>query len=146
MPITDLHNDIEPKHPYRKVVEPSLSRLRKILKDASVMTDDQIDKSTRNDLIYAARVAGLSVFPLKSLAITGPDALSSGTIQLVATATYDDGSTRVVTTEGTWASSDDTKATVGASTGTVTKVAAGTTDITFTLDGITSPAHEVTVS
>ncbi len=147
MPIVDLHNDIAPKHLLQKPVEPSVSRLRAILaKSPAVLTSAQMDAMTRNDLIFAVRTSGRSLFPVKSIAVTGPNGLSSGTIQLVATATYDDGSTRVVTTEAAWLSSDPTKATVGAATGVVTKVAAGTTQVTATVDGVVSPNKTITVT
>ncbi|MCR4619473.1 MAG: hypothetical protein K5633_02130 [Paludibacteraceae bacterium] len=47
---------------------------------------------------------------------------------------------------GTWASSDETKATVNSSTGVVTGEAAGSANITYTKDGCTSDNHAVTVS
>ena len=47
---------------------------------------------------------------------------------------------------GTWASSDDTKASVNSSTGVVTGVAAGSADITYTTACGTSSAYAVTVS
>lgn len=45
----------------------------------------------------------------------------------------------------TWNSSDTSKATVS-STGLVTGVAAGTTNITATVDGVTSPALTLTIT
>lgn len=147
MPNVDLRNDIAPKHPYKQPKGPTLSRLRDVLSASPALyTSAQLDAMTMNDLIYAAKVAGRSIFPVKSIAVTGPTALSSGTIQQVATATYDDGSTKVVTTECAWVSSDPTKATVGAATGVVTKVAAGSTNITATLKGVSSTPRAITVT
>jgi uncharacterized protein YjdB len=69
------------------------------------------------------QIVGVSISP----AATG--CLVAGTRQLVATATYNDGSTEDVSTTATWSSSNTSKATVD-STGLVTGVAAGVAIIT----------------
>ena len=63
------------------------------------------------------------------------------TSQLTATTNYNTD----VSADVTWASSVPAKATIS-STGLVTGVAAGTTNITATIDGVTSAAFVVTVS
>lgn len=65
------------------------------------------------------------------------------TIQLSAIATYASWQTLYVTGQGGWASSDPTKATVSA-TGLVTRVAAGTTTITCTSNGVVSNGVAIT--
>ena len=67
------------------------------------------------------------------------------TEQFTATGTYSDGSTKVITSKVTWASSDTTKATISLSGGLATGVAAGKPNITAALNGITSPAILLTV-
>ena len=67
------------------------------------------------------------------------------TEQFTATGTYSDGSTKVITSKVIWASSDTTKATITSSGGLGTGVAAGTTNITAALKGVTSPAVTLTV-
>jgi uncharacterized protein YjdB len=87
-----------------------------------------------------------------SIAITGGSAsvATGGTLQLSAIATLSDGSVADVSASATWSSSDNTVASVGAS-GLVTGVAAGTAQITATLNGVTgtlsmtvTPAQAVT--
>jgi hypothetical protein len=88
----------------------------------------------------AAAVASIAVTPdTASIAV-------AGTVQLVATATYGDGSTAVVTTSAAWTTSNAARATVGAATGLVTGVAAGAAaTITATL-GAVSDTSAVTVT
>ena len=91
-----------------------------------------------------------------SVAITGPTTVAEGgnTVNLVATVTYDDSSTAVVTTSGTWSSTNTSAATVGASDGVVTSanniVGDQATDINFeyTENGTTvnAPVHSMTVT
>lgn len=73
-----------------------------------------------------------------------PSVAVGKTQQMVATGTYDNGTTDTVTDSASWASSDNTIATVG-STGLVTGVAAGTATISATLDGL-SGSTTVTVT
>lgn len=74
-----------------------------------------------------------------SLAIT-PDAPSithPTTQQFTATVTYADSTTRVVTSECTWTSSDLTNATIGSATGLATTVSTGPSTITADFNGVT---------
>lgn len=71
--------------------------------------------------------------------------LTSGTsVQLVATATLSDNTTKDVSTAATWASSNTNVATVS-STGVVTAVSPGSANITATYQGVTSSAFSVSV-
>lgn len=65
--------------------------------------------------------------------------------QITVTATYADSTTRDVTAECTFATSDATKATVSAS-GLVTSVAAGSANITANYRGLKTSVEGVTVS
>jgi uncharacterized protein YjlB len=93
----------------------------------------------------------LTVVPtptLTSIAVTpeSPENLSVGsTQQFIAIGTYSDGSTTDITSQATWSSSDTNVATISSS-GLATGVAAGTTDITASLSGVTSPAITLTVA
>jgi hypothetical protein len=71
---------------------------------------------------------------LVSIAVTPATATvgNAKTQQFVATGTYDDGNTAVITTAVDWSSSSTGSATVGAATGLATGVAAGTVTITAT--------------
>jgi uncharacterized protein involved in propanediol utilization len=63
-----------------------------------------------------------------------------------ATGTYSNGSTADISTKVTWNSSDSTIAMfMSSSVPVVTGLAVGTTDVTATLSGITSPPVSVTV-
>ena len=66
------------------------------------------------------------------------------TLQFAATATYSDGSSADLTNHVTWGSSDTSVATIS-STGLVTGMHAGTTVITASLSGVTSPAVTLVV-
>jgi trimeric autotransporter adhesin len=95
--------------------------------------------------ILAVTVActGFFVDPtLTSLAVgpSTPSVQEGDTLQMASTGTYDDGSTKNLTSSSTWSSSDETIATVN-STGKVTGVSAGTTTIkasSGTVEGSTS--------
>lgn len=76
---------------------------------------------------------------ISELALTGPDrtTLPEGdTTQLVATLRYADGTTRDVTSEAQWNTSDSSNATVSPS-GLVTAIDEGTVEISVTYNGIT---------
>lgn len=79
-----------------------------------------------------------------SIAVTGGTTVTVGsTLQLTATATYDDGSTGDVTSgaEGSaWTTNSAANATVGAATGVVMGVSTGQAVITATHDGISGTA------
>lgn len=77
---------------------------------------------------------------------TAPSVAHPGTQQFVATATFRDGHTEVVTTASSWNSATPAKATIGAATGLATTVASGTTVITATYDGVASAGRTLTVT
>lgn len=60
---------------------------------------------------------------------TTPSVVENQTLQMIATGSYDDGSTKTITGNVTWSTADNTIATVS-STGLVKGVAAGSTSIT----------------
>ena len=89
-----------------------------------------------------------SVGTLSSIAITPsspPDLKTGFTQQFKATATYSDGSTAEVTDQVTWTSSNPSSADFISSGGLLTGMKAGTTLITASLSGQTSPTVNVTV-
>jgi hypothetical protein len=76
---------------------------------------------------------------LDSIAVTPANSSVVGfskTVNFVATGRYSDGTTAVITTTATWSSSATGIATIIASSGVATTVAAGTTLISATLNGI----------
>lgn len=80
-----------------------------------------------------------------SIAVT-PSSSSGGigtTVQLTATATFEDGSTANVTPECVWSSTAPAVASVDDS-GLVTRASAGTTQIVATLQGVASPPSTIT--
>lgn len=83
---------------------------------------------------------------LSSIAVTPatPSITSGSTQQMAATGTYNDGSTKTLTSSATWTSSDASVATVGSS-GLVTGISAGTASITAT-SGSISGATTVAVT
>lgn len=83
---------------------------------------------------------------LQSIAITPTTGSigKGGDTQLTALAKFSDGTTQNVTSSTSWTSSRTTVATVGG--GLVRGVAAGTTQITTNVNGITSPAVTITVT
>ncbi len=86
---------------------------------------------------------------LDSLAVTGPNSLVVGlTGVFTATATWSDGAQSDVTDQVEWRSSAAGVATIqsgGDTPGTALAVAAGDTDITAALAGVTSPARRLAV-
>jgi uncharacterized protein YjdB len=83
---------------------------------------------------------------LTALQISGAStSLQTGqTIQLVATAVYSDNSTKVVTGTASWQSSNASAASV--SLGTITGMAAGSTQISASYNGVSSTSTTITVS
>jgi sulfur relay (sulfurtransferase) complex TusBCD TusD component (DsrE family) len=75
---------------------------------------------------------------LTSIAVTpaNPTIMVGATQQFVATGTYSDGSTKSVTSQATWTSSNTAAATINAS-GLATAVLAGSTTIRAALNGVT---------
>jgi hypothetical protein len=84
---------------------------------------------------------------LKSIAVTpaSPSIVKGATQQFTATGTYSDGSTQNITTSVTWTSGTTSVATIN-SGGLATGVAAGTSNITASQSGVTSPADVLTVT
>lgn len=89
--------------------------------------------------------ASVSSNPLVSIAISPSSAtiFTGNTAQFTATGTFQDGSTKDVSTLATWSSSSASVATISTS-GLATGVAAGSTTLTATLNGV-SGAASVTV-
>jgi hypothetical protein len=85
---------------------------------------------------------------LTSIAVTPAPAnlVVGATQQFTATATYSNNTTANITSQVTWASSDTTKASITSPGGLATGVAAGSTNITARLSGITSAAITLTVT
>ena len=80
---------------------------------------------------------------LSSLAITpsSPSIAQGTTIQFTATGTFNNGSTRNLTRQVTWTSSDTTVATIGPSSGVATgqpRTVTGTTNVTATLGSVSA--------
>jgi uncharacterized repeat protein (TIGR03803 family) len=95
----------------------------------------------------------LTVTPaaLQSITVTpaSPSISASATEQFIATGTYSDQSTPVITSSVTWSSSDTSVASISnalGSQGLATGLAAGTSSITATQGGITSPGVTLTVT
>lgn len=99
---------------------------------------DPVQNVPVDDFLAIGDIASIVITP-SSPAITHP-----GTVQLVATATMDDGSTRDLSSTVSWSSASTNKATIDAA-GLVTSVAAGTSVITATFGGKTA-TKTVTVS
>jgi hypothetical protein len=84
---------------------------------------------------------------LVSIAVTGGNTVvGTATTQLTATGTYNDSTTRNITTTVAWTSGTPGHATVGLHTGLVTGVAAGATLITATGPGAVTGTETVTAS
>jgi uncharacterized protein YjdB len=88
---------------------------------------------------------------LVSIAVTpaSPSTQINGTQQFVATGTYTDTTTQTLTTTATWTSATMATATISNAAGTqglATGIAVGTTSITATFGGVTSPGDTLTVS
>jgi len=86
--------------------------------------------------------------PLTSIAVTptnDPTVNIGGTQQFTATGTYQDNSTQNITTQVTWSSSSTAVATIN-SAGLATGQAAGSSTISASLSGITSPGENLTVA
>jgi uncharacterized repeat protein (TIGR03803 family) len=88
---------------------------------------------------------------LVSIAVTpsGPSIPVAGTEQFIATGTYTDNSTQILTTTVTWASSDMSIAPISnaaASQGLAVGLVVGSTSISAALGGVTSPTVMLTVT
>ena len=93
--------------------------------------------------VTAAALQSIAVSP------TNPTVAKGLTQQFTATGTYSDGSTANLTSQVTWASATASVATISNAVGTqglATALATGTTAITATLGGVTSPGDTLTVT
>ena len=109
-----------------------------------ILTGAQIPNAAPNSVLG---ISGFTYVPitvtnstaatLLSIAVTpsNPSIVNGTTAQLTATGAYSDNSTRDLTTQVIWSSSDNTKATVS-STGLVTAIATGSTTLTATSGNI----------
>jgi hypothetical protein len=94
----------------------------------------------------------VTALTLNSIAITPnppPSVAVGATEQFTATGTFSDGSTQNLTSSATWVSSMTGFATISNAAGTrglATGVAAGTTTITASVNGVTSPGVSLTVT
>src|SRR2546428_2931255 len=98
-------------------------------------------------MIFAVGCRGFFVNPTLTTVTVGPSTPSiqqGKTLQMTATGTFDDGSTKTLTTSVLWSTSDVATATVSTS-GVVTGVAPGTATITAT-SGTVSGSTSVTVT
>ena len=100
---------------------------------------------TSSAAMLTVTAAGIT---LKSIAVTpaSPSIITGSMQQFTATGTHSDNSTKNITGSVTWKSSNTAFATIGATTGLATAVAAGTTQITATQGSIVSPNDPLTVS
>ena len=91
------------------------------------------------DDISASTVATVSAAVVDAIALTPPEpSIPKGlTRELTATATLSDGTTQDVTSQVEWTSSDESVATVDASSGVVSAIAVGDATISASLDGVT---------
>jgi trimeric autotransporter adhesin len=92
-------------------------------------------------LAFSIGCSGFFVDPtLSSITVTPatPSLVAGDTLQLTATGSYDDGSTKNISGSAAWTSSDNTIATVS-STGLLTGVAVGTATITASSAAISGP-------
>ena len=88
----------------------------------------------------AATLSSITVAPSDP-----PSLLVNSTQQFTAIGAYSDGTIANITSQVTWASSNISKATIS-SMGLTTGEAAGNTNITAALSGVTSPAVALTVA
>jgi hypothetical protein len=98
--------------------------------------------------VHGSTPVTVTAATLQSIAVTPatPTINQGQTQQFVAIGTYSDASTRDLSTQATWASSNTGVATIS-STGLATSAGpGGTTDITAALDSVTSPPATLTVN
>lgn len=117
----------------------------------SVGTGTTLITASFGGLISNSAALTVNAPVLNSIAVTPSGAsLAMGmTQQFTATGTYSDGTTKDITASATWASSNSQVAIVSNATGSkgmATTLSQGTTVITASLGGITSPAITVTVT
>jgi Flp pilus assembly secretin CpaC/tetratricopeptide (TPR) repeat protein len=102
--------------------------------------------ATFGSLTSSAVTLNVTNATLRSIAVTPltGSVARNGTVQLIATGTFSDGTTQNITSSASWTSSNTGIAAVGA--GLVRGVAAGSAQITAAIGGITSPAAALTVT
>jgi hypothetical protein len=110
-----------------------------------VVVSNSAGSMTSGTAMLTVNPAGVT---LKSIAVTpaSPSIVAGNTQQFTATGTYNDNSTKNITTSVTWKSSNTAFATIGGATGLATGVAAGTTQITATQGSVVSPNDPLTVT
>jgi type II secretory pathway component GspD/PulD (secretin) len=102
--------------------------------------------ATLGSLTSAAVTLKVSSATLRSIAATPLTAsvARNGTVQLLATGTFSDGTTQNITSSASWTSSNTGIASVGA--GLVRGVATGSAQITAAIGGVTSPVVALAVT
>ena len=104
--------------------------------------------STSTGIVSPAVPLTVTTATLQSIAISPPTAAlaSKGTQQYTAIGTFSDGTTQDISAGVTWSSSNTTAATISAQGGLAVGQASGTTQVTATLGGVTSPTVALTVN
>ena len=97
--------------------------------------------------VTGTTVMTVTAATLKSIALSpvDPTVAKGFTEQFTATGTYSDGSTQDLTNQVTWVSASPNVATIAAN-GLATTLAVGTTDVTASLNDVTSPVDTLTVT
>ena len=119
----------------------SVTQILQVPNGAQVNPDSNNKNITK--IFIGGEVIGTVIHKPEDFPYTPSQVLNSDQ-QYVATATYPDGSTKDITSQVTWNSSNTAIATIS-SAGLVSALADGTTNITASLDGITSLAVDLTV-
>ncbi len=116
--------------------------------DSGSKFDVVVTNSKGSETSAVATLTVNAAATLQSIAVTpsSPSITVGGTQQFTATGTYSDNSTKNITTSVTWASTNTGFATINASTGLATGVAAGTTQITASQGAVVSPNDPLTVN
>jgi chitodextrinase len=96
----------------------------------------------------AATTAAPASPALVSIAVTptSPSLSQGSSLQFTATGTFSDKSTQNITASATWTSSNSSVATIGASSGLAKGASTGSSQVSATQGGISSPATTLTVS
>ncbi len=113
----------------------------------SVAPGTTLINATSDGIISPARTLTVTSAKLVSIAVTpiNPTVAIGQTQQFIANGTYSDGTKKNLTSIAAWSSSNTSVATIDAS-GLAASVAAGTTLINATSDGISSPSRTLTVT
>lgn len=122
----------------------TLHALKAGMASISVIYLHQLESEGANVNVEAKKVTSVAILSTTGAAPT-TSVLVGGNVQLRAQATYNTGDKgNLLGSSATWASSNAKVATVNV--GTVAGVAVGTTNITATVEGVTSPALAFTVN